>query len=161
MSKKDEAILNAIKVARAHEKVAIAEARKRAELRIIEETKSSHDALLDAVRVALLAGQTNRQIGMAYGSSDPHTARRLITEAMANEGTGNPSAHPEWKLSRNDDGTFNITAYALGDAKMSGHGVFRIDDDGENFSLIEGDMWIQIQLYNLGYKETVLEEARG
>jgi hypothetical protein len=34
-----------------------------------------------------------------------------------------------------------------------------MDDDGENFSVIEGDMWIQIQLYKLGYKDYVIEEA--
>jgi hypothetical protein len=36
-----------------------------------------------------------------------------------------------------------------------------IDEDKENFTCVEGDMWIQVQLYKLGFKDTVLEEARG
>jgi len=151
--------LNAIKVARAYEKVAIAEARKRAEERIIEDTKEAHEKVLDAVRVALMAGETARQVGMAYGTSDARTARKLVSEAMANDDGQTINPHPEWKLSQNLDGTFNITAYGLGDGKLSGHAVCRMDDDGQNFSVIEGDMWIQIQLYKLGYKDYVIEEA--
>jgi hypothetical protein len=69
--------------------------------------------------------------------------------------------HPEWKLSLNDNGTFNIKAYSLGDRGLSGYGIFEIDQDGENFSCVEGDMWIQVQLYKLGLKDVVLAEARG
>lgn len=155
----NEELLNAVKVARAYEKVAIAEARKRAEERIIEETKDAHEKVLEAVRRALLAGETARQVGMAYGTSDARTARKLVSEAMSNDDGETISPHPEWKLSRNDDGTFNITAYGLGEGKLSGHAICKMDDDGENFSVIEGDMWIQIQLYKLGYKDYVIEEA--
>lgn len=161
MSKKNDDILNPIRVARAYEKVAIAEARKRAEERIKEETKEAHEAVIEAVRIALLAGQTARQIGFAYGSSDPTTARKLVNEAMENNSIDLANPHPEWKLSRNPDGTFSIKAFALGDSKMSGFGTFVIDEDGENFSCVDGDMWIQVQLYKLGFKEAVLEEARG
>ena len=156
---KNQEALNAIKVARAYEKVAIAEARKRAEERVLEDTKDAHEKVLDAVRVALMAGETARQVGMAYGTSDARTARKLVSEAMANDDGETINPHPEWKLSKNPDGTFNITAYGLGDGKLSGHATLRMDDDGENFSVIEGDMWIQIQLYKLGYKDYVIEEA--
>ena len=159
--KKNEDVLNHIRVARAYEKVALAEARKRAEERIKEDTKEAHEAVIEAVRVALLAGQTSRQIGFAYGSSDPNTAKRLVNEAMENNSFDTANPHPEWKLSRNDDGTFSIKAYSLGDGGLSGYGTFSIDEDGENFSCVDGDMWIQVQLYKLGYKDTVLEEARG
>lgn len=161
VAKKNEDVLNQIRVARAYEKVALAEARKRAEERIKEDTKEAHEAVIEAVRVALLAGQTSRQIGFAYGSSDPNTAKRLVNEAMENNSPDIANPHPEWKLSRNDDGTFSIKAYSLGDGKLSGFGTFSIDADGENFSCVDGDMWIQVQLYKLGYKDTVLEEARG
>ena len=163
MSKKtNDEIVQAIKTARAHEKIAIAEAQRKASKWVIEETKAEHEVIVEAVRRALGAGMSARQIGVAYGSSDPKTAKRLILEAMgASEVAGDSSAHPEWKLTRNDDGTFNINAYSLGDAKLTGFGTFKIDEDGENFSLISGDMWIQIQLYKLGFKDTVLEEARG
>jgi hypothetical protein len=163
MSKKDiEEIEHAIKTARAHEKIAIAEAQRKAAEWVIEETKEQHEVIIEAVRRALGAGMSARSIGQAYGSSDPKTAKRLILEAMGGTGeSSDSSAHPEWKLTRNSDGTFNINAYSLGDAKLTGYGTFKIDEDGENFSLIEGDLWIQIQLYKLGYKDTVLEEARG
>jgi hypothetical protein len=160
-NKKNDDILNAIRVARAYEKVALADARKRAQQRVLEETAEAHEAVIEAVRVALLAGQTARQIGFAYGSSDPTTAKKLVNEAMANDDGETLSSHPEWKLSRNEDGTFNIKAYSLGDSGLSGFGVFSIDEDGENFSCVEGDMWIQVQLYKLGLKDTVLSEARG
>ena len=157
----DDELVLAIKTARAYEKVAIAEARKRAETMVKEETTDAHEALLDAIRVALLSGMTARQVGLAYGSSDARTVKSLVLEAMSNDGGRTENPHPTWKLSRNADGTFNITAYALGEGKLSGHAVLKLDDDGENFSVIEGDMWIQIQLYKLGYKDDVLAEARG
>lgn len=162
MSKKNtDEIALSIKTARALEKIAIAEAQKRAQARIIEETEQEHEVIVEAVRHALGAGMSARQIGIAYGSSDPHTAKKLITEAMAGTTAENLSGHPEWKLTRNGDDTFNITAYSLGEAKLTGFGKFKIDDDGENFSLIEGDLFLQLQLYKLGYKDLVLEEAKG
>lgn len=159
--KEIEDVVLAIKTARAHEKIAIAEATKRARLLAEQETATEHEAVIEQIRVALGLGMSARQIGVAYGSSDPHTSKRLITEAMSGTTPDTLSDHPEWKLTRNDDGTFNITAYALGDAKLSGFGKFKIDDDNENFSLVDGDMFIQVQLYRLGLKDTVLEEARG
>jgi hypothetical protein len=104
---------------------------------------------------------SSRKIGEAYGSSDPHTIKRLINEAVAGVTSNDGGVHPEWKLTRNMDGTFTITAFGLGDAKLSGSGVFSIDEDGENFSLVDGDAFIAVQLYKLGQKDIVLEEARG
>jgi hypothetical protein len=163
MIKKDvEEIEHAIKTARAHEKIAIAEAQRKAADWVIEETREQHEVIIEAVRRALGAGMSARSIGQAYGSSDPKTAKRLILEAMGGTSTSSDSSeHPEWKLTRNGDGTFNINAYSLGDARLTGFGTFRVDEDGENFSLVEGDMWIQIQLYKLGFKEQVILEARG
>jgi hypothetical protein len=161
MKTKNEDLLLAVKTARAYEKVAIAEAKRRAEERVKEETIEAHDKLLDSVRDALMAGATARQIGIAYGSSDARTAKKLVEEAMMGDDGQSLNPHPNWKLSRNQDGTFNITVYSLGESGMSGHALCRLDDDGENFSVIEGDMWIQIQLYKLGYKDEVLSEARG
>lgn len=161
MSKRDtDQIALTIKTARALEKIAIAEAQKRAHERVIEETKVEHEAIVEAVRHALGAGMSARQIGIAYGSSDPHTAKKLITEAMAGATAETLSGHPEWKLTHNDDDTFNITAYSLGEAKLTGFGKFKLDDDGDNFSIIDGDLFVQLQLYKLGYKDAVLAEAR-
>lgn len=161
MSKEMEEIALAIKTARAHEKIAIAEAQRKAAEWVIEQTATEHEVIVEAVRRALGAGMSARAIGVAYGSSDPKTAKRLILEAMEGNSPDNLSDHTEWKLTRNDDGTFSINAYGLGDAKLTGFGTFKVDDDGENFSLVDGDMFIQVQLYRLGYKDTVLAEARG
>lgn len=163
MAKKDvDEIIYAIKTARAHEKIAIAEAQRKAAEWVQEQVVEQHEVIIEAVRRALGAGMSARQIGTAYGSSDPKTAKKLILEAMGGtDESSDSSAHPEWKLTRNDDGTFNINAYSLGEANLSGYGTFKIDDDGDNFSLIEGDLWIQIQLYKLGFKDTVLAEAKG
>lgn len=161
MSKETESIALAIKTARAHEKIAIAEAQRKAAEWVQEQVVAEHEVIVEAVRRALGAGMSARAIGVAYGSSDPKTAKRLILEAMAGTSLDTVSEHPEWKLTKNDDGTFSINAYGLGEAKLTGFGTFKIDDDGENFSLVDGDMFIQVQLYKLGYKDTVLEEARG
>lgn len=165
MTKKDnDEIAQAIRTARAHEKIAIAEAQRKASDWIREQTVEQHEVIIEAVRRALGAGMSARSIGQAYGSSDPKTAKRLILEAMGATTSAIASdglTHSEWKLTHNADGTFNINAYSLGDARLSGFGTFKIDDDGENFSLIEGDMWIQIQLYKLGFKDTVIAEARA
>jgi len=161
MSKETESIALAIKTARAHEKIAIAEAQRKAAEWVQEQVVAEHEVIVEAVRRALGAGMSARAIGVAYGSSDPKTAKRLILEAMAGTSPDTVSEHPEWKLTKNDDGTFSINAYGLGEAKLTGFGTFKIDDDGENFSLVDGDMFIQVQLYKLGYKDTVLEEARG
>ena len=162
MNKKElEEISLSIKTARAHEKIALANAQKKARAFIEELVAVEHEALIEEIRRAMGAGMSARQIGMAYGSSDPYTAKRLILEAMAGDTPDRLNTHPEWKLTRNGDGTFSITAYSMGESKMSGHGVFKIDDDGENFSLIDGDLFLQIQLYKLGYKEEVLREANG
>jgi hypothetical protein len=161
MTTKNDELLLAVKTARAYEKLAVAEAKRRAEERVKEETIDAHEKLLDAVRDALMAGATARQIGIAYGSSDARTAKRLVEEAMMGDDGNTMNPHPNWKLSRNQDGTFNITVYSLGESGMSGHALCRVDDDGENFTVIDGDMWIQIQLYKLGYKDEVLAEAKG
>jgi hypothetical protein len=155
---KDEISL-AIKTARAYEKMAIAEAKKRANERIKEEVAEAHEAVVDTFRVALLSGMTARQAGLSYGSSDARTIKALVAEAMSNDGGKTKNPHPTWKLSNNGDGTFNITVYGLGDGKLSGHARCKMDEDRQNFSVVDGDMWIQIQLYKLGYKDDVIKEA--
>lgn len=162
MSKERDEIIHSIKTARAHEKIAIAEAQRKAATWVIEQTTTEHEAIVEAVRQALGVGMSARAIGTAYGSSDPKTAKRLILEAMGGaDSSVDLSTHPEWKLTNNNDGTFNINAYGLGEARMTGFGVFKVDEDGENFSLVSGDMFIQVQLYKMGYKDMVIAEAKG
>jgi hypothetical protein len=160
--KKDiDAVKAAIKTARATEKNAISNAKRKLADLVDEMVSHEHANVVDAIRRALVLQMSSRKIGEAYGSSDPHTIKRLINEAVAGVTSNDGGVHPEWKLTRNMDGTFTITAFGLGDAKLSGSGVFSIDEDGENFSLVDGDAFIAVQLYKLGQKDIVLEEARG
>jgi hypothetical protein len=159
----DAQIKTAIHEARIAEKLATREARRRFEKQLEAEVADEHEAVISAISHAVLLGWSARQIGKAYGSSDPITLRTLIQEAREYDGSASSmSNHPEWRLTRDRDapGMFTITAYALGDNKLSGVGTFRIDDDGENFSLVDGDMFIQVQLYKLGFRDDVIREAR-
>jgi hypothetical protein len=164
MKNKDEMLLSAIKASRQVEKTALAQARAEASEWVKTQTVDEHSKVLDAIRNALIAGYSARQIGIAYGSTDPYTAKRLIAEATAEVGANYIEArenHPEWLVEVHDDNQFTIRAFALGEQKLSGEGLFRVDDDGENFTQIDGDGFIQIQMYRLGLVEKVLEEVRG
>lgn len=164
MNNKDQALLSAIKATRQAEKTALANARAQASEWVKTQTVDEHNEVIDAIRNALVAGYSARQIGIAYGSTDPYTAKRLITEATAGVSTNFIEArenHPEWLVEVHDDNQFTIRAFALGEQKLSGEGLFRVDEDGENFTQIDGDGFIQIQMYRLGLVEKVLEEVRG
>lgn len=162
--KKDiDAVRAAIKTARAAEKVAISNAKRKLADLVDEMVAHEHATVLDAIRRALVMQMSGRQIGTAYGSSDPHTIKRLINEAVAGVTSTDGGVHAEWKLTRNPmvPGEFTITAFGLGENKLSGEARFTVDEDGENFTLIDGDSFIAMQLYKLGYKDDVLREARG
>lgn len=160
--KKDiDAVKAAIKTARATEKNAIVNAKRKLADLVDEMVAHEHANVIDAIRRALVLQMSSRKIGEAYGSSDPHTIKRLINEAVAGVTSNDGGVHPEWKLTRNGDGTFNITAFGLGENKLSGEAMFRVDEDRENFTMIDGDNFVAIQLYKLGYKDDVLREAIG
>lgn len=164
MSKKskDSALLSAITAHRKVEKVALADARVRASEWVREQTEEEHNKVVSAIRDAIVAGYSARQIGLAYGSTDPYTAKRLIAEAQAGAGKNFTEAlenHPDWIVEPHDDGTFTIRAFALGEQKLSGEGTFRVDEDESGFTQIDGDAFIQIQMYKLGLVEQVLKEV--
>jgi hypothetical protein len=159
-----------IQNARRTEKQAISEANRRARLIVLAETKPEHDQLVAAIRQGIDAGLSNRQIGIAYGSSDPNTIKRLVDEALGKQvivaDTPKQSApavaeNKKWLLVRNADGSFLLNAYSWGEQGLSGFGVFTIDDDGKNITQVDGDGWIQIQAYRLGFVEQILGELRG
>jgi hypothetical protein len=161
---KDSALLDSITLSRKVEKIAIADARLKASDWVREQTEEEHSKVLDAVRDALIAGYSARQIGIAYGSTDPYTAKRLVMEAQNSSSKSFVEAmenHPEWLVEVHDTDRFTIKAFALGEQKLSGEGLFTVDEDGENFTQIDGDSFIQVQMYRLGLVEQVLEEVRG
>lgn len=156
-----------IQAARQVEKVAISEANRRARLIVLAETKPEHDQVVAAIRQGIDAGLSNRQIGIAYGSSDPNTIKRLIDEAFGRQvivAEAPKQAAPvavndkKWLIVRNNDGSFLLNAYSWGEQGLSGSGIFTIDDDGKNITQVDGDGWIQIQAYRLGFVEKIIGE---
>jgi hypothetical protein len=154
----DNALLEAVKVTRLREKEAKQIAKRELMFMIDKQTKGAHEDLLVAIRNAVLGGQSARQIGIAYGTTDPYTIRNLIAEATNGIDGANNGDHPDWLLRRFEDGTFEVQALALGSGDLSGTAIFSVDEDGENFTALSGDLWIQVQLYKLGYKDKVMEE---
>ena len=155
----NEALLEAVRIARMREREASQIARRELQAMIEKATSKAHAEVIASVRNAILGGQSARQIGLAYGSSDPHTIRKLITEASVDLENGN-SGHPDWMLSKFSDGTFQVQVMSRGDTGLSGSAIVTVDDDGDNFTAIEGDLWVQVQLYRLGYKDAIMEEYR-
>jgi hypothetical protein len=159
-----------IQAARRTEKAAISEASRRARLIVLAETKPEHDQVVAAIRQGLDAGLSNRQIGIAYGSSDPNTIKRLVDEALGKQvivaeapkqSAPALAENKKWVIVRNNDGSFLLSAYSWGEQNLSGFGIFTIDDDGKNITQVDGDGWIQIQAYRLGFVEQILGELRG
>lgn len=160
---KNEKTLGAIKVARLVEKAARDSARRRLEALIDNEVTLEHEKVLEAVRVAILEGHSIRQIGFAYGSSDPYTAKRIVTEALADMTSAEaPEDVRQWRLFVNEteDGTesFDIQVYSLGESGVSGRATFTLDEDGQNITAIDGDLWISIQLYKLDLVNEIVKE---
>lgn len=158
----NDKLLNDIQVARANEKVAIAEAKRKYEALVERDTIEYRSALLEAVRLAVAEGLSIRQIGFAYGSSDANTAKRVIAEAMATVSTSTTTTSEtnQWAVVGRDGDTFTLVAYSLG-GNGTGTAMFEIDDDGKNITVIEGDFWIGMQLYRLGLVEDVMEVVNG
>lgn len=159
---KDDTLLNAVRTARAREKEAISEAKRKFQEFVEREAQAAHAEVVSAIRAAVIGGQNVRQIGIAYGSMDANTIKRLIVEATdVTETKTKGGAHPDWSLTKHQDGTFTVKATSLGDTGMSGMARFTLDEDGENFSYTDGDEWLQLQLYRLGYKEAIIEAYYG
>jgi hypothetical protein len=158
---KNEKTLNAIKVARLVEKSARDAARRRLEALIDNEVKIEHEKVLETVRVAILEGHSVRQIGFAYGSSDPYTAKRIVTEALADmRDEETPEEVRNWRVFLNEDNpdTFDVQVYSLGENNVSGRATFTLDEDGENITAVDGDLWISIQLYRLDLVNDIVKE---
>jgi|TARA_R110000822_G_scaffold51230_1_gene133248 hypothetical protein len=156
VAKQDEGLLGAIKDARTAHKLAILEARKKIEAFVASETEEIYKDLIEAIRTALMDGHSARQIGRAYGSSDPYTIKKLIEEAKlddVSDGTGDPS----WRVrSLDDPNTFELKVVAFGQDRQTGLAVFEVDEDGENITAVDGDFWLQSAVYREGIVEEIL-----
>lgn len=155
VAKEDTGLLSAVREARARHKDAVADAKKKIEAFIASETDAVYRDLIDAVRMALIEGHSARQIGEAYGSSDPYTIKKLVEEAKI--GTNIDSgADPSWRVQSLDDGRFELKVIAFGQDRMNGKAVFELDEDGENITAVEGDFWLQSAVYREGIVKEVL-----
>lgn len=146
--------------ARIVEKEAIREAKIKYDAFIAAETSVAHDGVIECIREAVFAGMSTRQIGFAYGSSDPHTAKRIVDEAMAGFENAAQENNAGWKITlpETDNALFTIKVYSFGDNKQDGQAEVSVDEDEVNITAQDGDFWIVSQLYRQGLVENVLKD---
>ena len=53
-----------------------------------------------------------------------------------------------------------VRIVAFGADKQTGEATFVIDDDGENITAVDGDLWIQSVLYREGVVKEVVDAGR-
>lgn len=157
VAKQDTGRLTAITEARAKYRESVKVAQEKLKTFIEDETREYYNALIDSVRLALVDGHSARQIGMAYGSSDPATIRKLIEDA----GVDDSSVTPQSALRVSVYGDqLAVRIIAFGADQQTGEATFTIDEDGENITAIDGDLWIQSVLYREGVVKEVIDNAR-
>lgn len=155
-----EPLADSIGNARAAERDAIREAKIKYDSLIQAETSVAHDSVLEAIREAVFAGMSTRQIGFAYGSSDPHTAKRIVEEAMLVFENANDQPNAGWKITlvEGDNSLFTLKVYSFGYNKQDGLVKVSVDEDEINITAQGGDFWVVSQLYRQGLVENVLKD---
>jgi hypothetical protein len=155
-----EALATKIADARLEEREAIRLAKIKYESFIQAETSVARDSVLECVREAVFAGMSTRQIGFAYGSSDPHTAKRVVAEAMVGFENAADEPNAGWKITlpENDNSLFTLKVYSFGDNKQDGQVDASVDEDEINITAQAGDYWVVSQLYRQGLVENVLKD---
>jgi hypothetical protein len=157
VAKQDTGRLSAITEARAKHRESIKVAQEKLKGFIEAETRDYYDQLIDSVRLALVEGHSARQIGMAYGSSDPATIRKLIEDAGVDDTS--VTAQASWRSALHGDDLV-VRVVAFGPDKLTGEATFSIDSDGENITATHGDFWMQSLLYREGIVKEVIDYAR-
>jgi hypothetical protein len=157
VAKRDAGLLQAVRDTRAVHRVAVVEARKKIDTFIMSETQEVYEEMIYSIRMALIDGHSARQIGEAYGSSDPYTVKKLVDEAKLGidpDGTEDPS----WQVKGIEDSdNFELKVIAFGQDKQSGIAVFEVDEDGTNITAIDGDFWLQSVVYREGIVKEILD----
>jgi predicted DNA-binding protein (UPF0251 family) len=151
--------LGAITVARTTYQEAVVVAKQKLADYVIKETEEYYLSLIEAIRLAVVDGLSARQIGMAYGSSDPHTIKRLIDAAGVDNKDVQKSS--SWKTTWDGDKMFALRVVAFGADRQTGEATFVVDDDGENITATHGDFWLQSLVYKEdGLVERILKHER-
>lgn len=157
VAKQDSGRLSAITEARAKHRESIKVAQEKLKTFIEDETREYYQHLIDSVRLALVDGHSARQIGIAYGSSDPATIRKLIEDAGVDDLS--VVAQPSWRSALHGDDLV-VRVVAFGPDKLTGEATFAIDEDGQNITATHGDFWLQSLLYREGIVGEVIASAR-
>jgi hypothetical protein len=157
VAKQDSGRLSAISEARAKHREAIKVAQEKLKTFVEDETREYYSDLIDSIRLALVDGHSARQIGMAYGSSDPATIRKLIEDAGVDDTS--VTAQASWRSALHGDDLV-VRVVAFGPDKLTGEATFSIDTDGENITATHGDFWMQSLLYREGIVKEVIDYAR-
>jgi len=148
--------------ARLREKARIEEAKIRAKAFIAEQTADARASVLAAVRDAYLSGASKRSIASAYGTSDPHTINTLIQQSLADVSVSEDSTGgSSWKIAALEDGSYYLQVWNLGDDKRTGETTITLDEDGVNFTAIDGDLWVATLVYRLALVQEIMKEIRG
>ncbi len=117
VAKQDNGRLLAITEARAKHRDAIKVAQEKLKTFVETETREFYDGLIDAIRLALVDGHSARQIGMAYGSSDPATIRKLVEDAGVDDTSVTPQS--AWRSALYGDDLV-VRVVAFGPDKLTG-----------------------------------------
>lgn len=152
-AKPDTGRLSAIREARAKHKASIVEAKKKVADFIAKETQPYYDELIDTIRLALIDGHSARQIGQAYGSSDPSTIRKLVEDAGVEDSVITPES--AIRVTKSGD-LYAVRVIGFGADQVTGEATFKLDDDGENITAVDGDIWLQSALYREGAVREVI-----
>lgn len=157
VAKEDSGRLSAITEARAKHREAVRVAQEKLKDFVHNETLEYYNELIDAVRLAIVDGHSARQIGMAYGSSDPSTIRKLIEDAGVDDASVTPKS--ALRVVRYGD-QLAVRIVAFGADQQTGEATFVVDDDGENITAVDGDLWVQSVLYREGAVKEVIDAGR-
>lgn len=157
---KSDVNVDAVRKAREDERVAIGIARAKIKMLVDNETRPQHEKVLEAIKQALFAGASKRQIAVAYGTTDAGTINRLIQEAteqtVVQEATETKPASA-WEY---DKSTGVLTVYGFGDSHRSGSVTVELDADGENITAIDGDLWIVPIAYRAGEVPNIVKAMK-
>lgn len=154
---KNDTGVDAVRKARLAERLALAEAKGRMQELIKQETAPQHAKVLEAIKEAMFAGASKRQIAIAYGTTDAGTIKRLIEEATQETiVTENDDETHAWELHGNV-----LTVYNFGTAGKNGSATISIDEDGENITAVDGDLWIVPTAYRLGEVKKIVRALNG
>ena len=108
-----------------------------------------------ALRLAAEAGVPKTTLGKAIGTSNYRTVQEIMAQTDGIAMSDGSDTKIEVSRS-NIDGQFSVAVSGLGDQRVSGEAIVRLDDAG-NLDYMDGDAFVIPQLYRAGLIDAVLE----